>query len=600
MNKYISFTITVFSAIFSFWSCNDDDFLKEKPDSAYTYASAFNTASQINDILTEVYREWRASFISLTNDGTYLFLCGNGTDMCDAKNPPTSDTQVLSNFPNWSTTYAPSKRAFDAFYKMIANANLALYGADLVNWPSESSKNLAVGQAFALRGFAYLNLSELFGGIFIIEDFSESPKFDFQRSSRKDSYLQAIKDLEAAEKLLPDYVEAGRIGRGATLHYIAEAYLALATDQNNDAAYLDKSIAAADEVLKLHSLMKGRFGVRADPTNTGSYQNDPNYFPDGDVFFDMFQRGNTRRENGNTESIWVTVSDFNIYQANTTSINWSLPAGAYGPVYRFLLWKDEYREPGASTSPFNPSGVDEFGVLLSTTAYLGGRGQARVQPTNHTSYGVWENCGEDVRNSPVNIRREFNVMDPLHSYYGTDFAITIDNVAEYITEETVAYFLPSFTKVLPIDNWGYEGLSEGLNVRASVFRDYYYLRAAETYLLRAEARLRKGDKAGAAADINEVRDRANAPLVAESQVDIDYILDERIRELFSEERRWSTLLRMGGMIPSDRIFKYSYWSAERGGTYKLPINFLLPIPQNVIDSNLDAEIEQNECWKLSQ
>jgi len=97
-----------------------------------------------------------------------------------------------------------------------------------------------------------------------------------------------------------------------------------------------------------------------------------------------------------------------------------------------------------------------------------------------------------------------------------------------------------------------------------------------------------------------VRSRANAPLVTDAEVNIDYILDERIRELFTEERRWNTLLRMGGMIPSDRIFKYSYWSAERGGTYKLPVNFLLPIPRNVIDSNLDVEIEQNECWKNSQ
>ena len=602
MKKFKIIVCIFFSITISFWSCNDDEFLKEKPLASYTYASAFNTSSQINDIIAEIYREWRLSFISNVNDGTYFFLCGNGTDMAEAKNPPTPDPQVHSNFSNWSTTYAPSERAFNSFYKMIANANMALYGAELVKWPNENAKNLAVGQALFWRGFSYLNLTELWGGVFIVEEYSETPKFDFQRSTRKESYLFAIADLEAALPLLPDYPEPGRVGKGAVWHYIAEAYLALANDQNNDPANLDKSIAAANEAIKLHSLMKGRFGVRANPSNTGSYQNVPNYFPDGDVFFDLYQRGNFRREQGNTESMWININEFSVYQANTTTLNWNLPWGTiYGPIFRNLQWRNEYREPGSASGPYTMPDLDEFGIGLNFAAHIGGRGQARVQPTNHTSYGVWKNCGDDVRNSPVNIRREFKVLDPKHSFYGTNFRLTIDNVNKYCTEVTaIPNFNPVFTKVCPFDNWGYEGLSVGLSNRGSIYRDHYYLRVAETFLLRAEARLLKGDKAGARSDINEIRSRANAPLVTDAEVNIDYILDERIRELFTEERRWNTLLRMGGMIPSDRIFKYSYWSAERGGTYKLPVNFLLPIPRNVIDSNLDVEIEQNECWKNSQ
>jgi hypothetical protein len=41
-------------------------------------------------------------------------------------------------------------------------------------------------------------------------------------------------------------------------------------------------------------------------------------------------------------------------------------------------------------------------------------------------------------------------------------------------------------------------------------RDWYIARSAETYLLRAEAKLRSGDAAGAAEDINAVRSRAQA------------------------------------------------------------------------------------------
>ena len=74
------------------------------------------------------------------------------------------------------------------------------------------------------------------------------------------------------------------------------------------------------------------------------------------------------------------------------------------------------------------------------------------------------------------------------------------------------------------------------------YRDVYALRLAETYLLRAEAYLGAGNIAQAAEDINVVRRRAEAPPVSSAEVDIDYILDERARELHLEENRLLTLI----------------------------------------------------------
>jgi hypothetical protein len=73
----------------------------------------------------------------------------------------------------------------------------------------------------------------------------------------------------------------------------------------------------------------------------------------------------------------------------------------------------------------------------------------------------------------------------------------------------------------------------------------YIFRLSETYLLRAEAYLEKNNSGATAADINVVRARAQAPLAAASQVDIDYLPDERLRELMYEELRMCTLCRMG-------------------------------------------------------
>ena len=157
--------------------------------------------------------------------------------------------------------------------------------------------------------------------------------------------------------------------------------------------------------------------------------------------------------------------------------------------------------------------------------------------------------------------------------------------------------------------------------------DWYMIRIAETYLLRAEARLAQGNKAGAAADINVLRARAGAKACSANDVDIDYILDERVRELFGEEQRWVTLSRLScnpkatyvnECYPTqnnntsntfyERVRKYGFgyenedrgrdaYTDDLGNTRHRPnvkpYNYILPIPIQIIQSNKDVKIEQN-------
>ncbi|MGZ5246694.1 MAG: RagB/SusD family nutrient uptake outer membrane protein, partial [Flavitalea sp.] len=85
-----------------------------------------------------------------------------------------------------------------------------------------------------------------------------------------------------------------------------------------------------------------------------------------------------------------------------------------------------------------------------------------------------------------------------------------------------------------------------------------------------------------------VRERSGAILVDPSEVTIDYILDERIRELFGEELHTLTLTRLGLLY--DRTKKYGYIVSQN--TVQ-PKNNLMPIPQSVIDANSQAIFEQN-------
>ena len=157
--------------------------------------------------------------------------------------------------------------------------------------------------------------------------------------------------------------------------------------------------------------------------------------------------------------------------------------------------------------------------------------------------------------------------------------------------------------------------------------DWYMMRVAEVYLLRAEAYLAQGNTAKAAEDINVVRARAGARPCTADEVDIDYILDERARELFGEEHRQVTLTRLscnpncGNYVTSKyptqnstesntlyaRTKKYGFghsnnaeqigrvWNEaeQRFESNIKPHNWLNPQPIEVIQANTGCVIPQN-------
>src|SRR3546814_11048948 len=108
---------------------------------------------------------------------------------------------------------------------------------------------------------------------------------------------------------------------------------------------------------------------------------------------------------------------------------------------------------------------------------------------------------------------------------------------------------------------------------------------AETYLRRADAYLGRGERMNASSDISEVRRRSNAGPGLPDDVDIDYIQDERMRELGIEEKRKLTLMRLGLLY--DRVSRFNPYYDDVTPTYKL-----WPIPFSEIETNKEAILEQ--------
>ena len=111
----------------------------------------------------------------------------------------------------------------------------------------------------------------------------------------------------------------------------------------------------------------------------------------------------------------------------------------------------------------------------------------------------------------------------------------------------------------------------------------------------AEAQFNLGNTAGAAQTINILRARAGAPAITAGQVNMDFIMDERSRELLSEEHRRYTLLRVRDpQNPSQPIWfrRTQQYNAIVGPLITLR-DTLLPIPQSVINANLGSQLGQN-------
>lgn len=550
---------------------SDKDFLTEVPPTFYTVDNAFSTSAQIDQALVAVYSQLRDLWANPSEEAWIFVLRGNGTDMYDV--PSIRRGNSFNNYGNINPDNGTFYNAYSTWYQIIAKANLAIYSADLeqISWSSTEEKAYAMAQARFFRAFAYLNLGELFGGVPIVTDITTEPKYDFVRTTRVETYQFVIDELTAIENDLPPTTgEGGRLVRGAAQHMLARAYLAQGTQLSADGdagaaqSAFNQAVASADKAINggTFSLMTSRFGSR---------QNEEK----GNVYWDLFQEENVNYQDGNSECIWAIQIDYAAYRAEDGKSK--LPySRTYGPVFR-------------DGAPAHLTGTNED---------VGGRGIAQMVPTMYTRDAIYaDKWGDDMRNSDIVFQRTFIGNVASSPYYGqpVPWDVMYNGSSDEATNKANQSLCYPVSCKIATDK--YTGLDEGEN-RSNLFRDDYFIRLSETILLRAEAKQRLGDKGGAAADINLLRERAQCGyMVTAADVDDQFnlILDERARELIYEESRWNTLLRMGGTVAVDRIREYAFWP-EAQATLTFDYN-LWPIPNTVIDTNKDVPLEQNDGWK---
>jgi hypothetical protein len=512
-------------------ACNSDEILTEHPetvivpDNLYTNVAGFDAG--LNALYFQVRRERSGSGSDPGNNIVETGLViGTDNGYGLYLSPP---ERLFQEFGVMNTPLNDNtEETWNLMYQTINAANTIINRAEnpAVQW-SEADKGRVTGEARLIRAWAYRHLQYLFGDVPVnLEESSgANVRTDWERQPRDSVRHLIINDLIYARDHLPlTSSNDGKVTKAVAQHYLAEMYLAIGDPAK---AEVEASAVINDGI---HHLITARYGV---------HKSDP-----GTAFMDQFQDGNVNRSEGNTEALWVFQYAENVNGGGSSIMRRS--------------WVTRY----------------ESNKGMALAPEYGGRGIGRLAITRY-ALNLYE--PNDVRGGQYAIRRFYLYNNPTGLPAGKHLGDTLFTV---VGPEKVSNPLwPSTRK------WDWADPNDPTG--ALQYNDQPYIRLAETYLLLAEAQLKQGRPGDAATTINALRTRAGASQVTAAQMTMDLILDERSRELVTEEERRYTLIRTGTWY--DRVMKYNPLAAA----HVQPRDSILPIPQSVIDANLTKPMPQN-------
>ncbi|SHG59311.1 Starch-binding associating with outer membrane [Fodinibius roseus] len=554
--KNINYFLGIIILLLITSSC-DDSALVSTPRDFLTPSNAYNTPSGIEQGITGLYNDVRDKWYRNRISSQSYGLFGMGTDVAyDGENP-----QGQRFLTNYQTSVTPQQEEIAQWwrylYAEIQQANTLIRAVNNLDENSieSSEKNHYLAEARFFRAFAHRLAVVLWGDVPLVTDVIEGEKTDFVRTPKADVYEQIEKDLLFATEHLPvpgSEPAPGRLTQGAAWHLLTKAYLG----QDKFQLAVESSSHVIDDYN--YELMKERFGSQRD------------FMGPGNVYADLFNYDN-QNTSENTETIWAIQFEPNV--EGGSSNYW---AGIFGP--RPSKWGN------------TPDGYAAYSPQFQDSL---GEGVARARGTNLTNYKIWESdWNNDIRNAKINIKRKYYFDNPKSEYDGQVIKSSLYDAGDRtVWKDTSNYIYPFFLKTFsPVYQAQTLGINPAEGGGGSIYTDFYAMRLAETYLLRAEAHIGMGNKTLAAKDINVVRERAEATPVSPGDVDIDYLLNERVRELYTEEMRLIVLMRMDKLVERTREYNDNPF---RQGANIQDHNKLFPIPQQQIDLNNNAEFKQN-------
>jgi hypothetical protein len=535
MKNKITWLLSLVSAVAVLSSCQKK--LEEYNPSGLTASTVFTKAVGFETLVNAAYsynRYWygKEEAFNMTEMGTDIWTNGSG--------------DVFPQLSTYNNLQGNNTAALDlewnSFYAAVNLCNTGIAQVAAVSDYTAAQKSAREAELRFLRAFYYWHIVETWGGVHFSTKPSDGVITTANRSPVDSFYTQIFADLQFAVNNLP--TTTGDYGR-ATLP-VAKAFLArvyLTRGQNAQA------IAMANDVIK----------------NYG-YTLAPNYA-------DLWDMGKLK----NKEVIWAVDYSTNLAYNDLTSA--TFPTGhSRGSNSGHMLFLMTYDQVNTGILIRDIPNGRPFNRYMPTLALLNMFNETDDARYNASFQNTW-----------------FVNKAATGFAIGDTAAITSKNTIPAAVMNSKKYTTYDLSKTydangVPTQRKFYVSLKKLKDSTRASFneaqsaRDAYMIRLAEMYLIAAEAEVNIGKTDSAAYYVNIIRTRAANPgrvaamQVLPAQMTIDFLLDERARELCGEQLRWFDLKRTGKLV--DRVKNLN----PDAKAFIQSFHTLRPIPQSQIDA----------------
>lgn len=423
---------------------------------------------------------------------------------------------------------------------------------------------LYLAEARGMRAFYNLMMLDLYGVAFLKEDPGKTS--EVLRGEPAVSYI--IKELEAVLPSLQDRksVGSGRLTKAGVQGLLARLYLNAGVYRNPYAAAFDFKGTDMDKVISLCDgiISSGEYKLSSDYFAIFGNNNHDN----SELIFAVDQRPDL---NGHNRMSYFSLSGSQYPLPAFPSANGTDGPGITSDFYQ--SWVKAIGEP-AKDPRFYQQNTVKKDTCIADKDFKIDRGILRGQQYGLIRVnGVFKRCadGRLTVSSLVNDNRN-----------RPDLPV---NFTEKIDFSTIGSGYSSGYRVEK-----YEFSSKSNSGRNNGEADFSIVRLADIYLMRAEAKLRKGNNAAAALqDVNTVRAArtVTTPPPALAEMTLDLLFRERGFEFYWEMNRRTDMIRFN---------KYEgKWTEKDDSDVNKRV---FPIPQTAIDgaSNLEGYLIQNKGY----
>jgi len=565
-------------ALTAFLSQSCEDYLKEELISAVSAASYFTTPQGWEDAVRATYAQMK-TFYGPERGWTMTVF---GTDV--HTNGADGSHKAINRYDGGlNPSQGFVRQTWVDFYRGINQANAVINRSEDVDLP-EDVKTQRIAEVRFLRALYYFNLTRFYGDIHLSLEETEGVETTANKTASSEIYSQAIiPDLEFAIGILPDTQDdLGRVTKPAAEYLLGKVLLTR--------SYTD--FAAGDDASRAESLF-------TNVIENYGFELAEDYHE----LWGLNERGvpvGIATAEDNAEVIWAV-------QNSKQQVDEGLDNQGHRAHLYFLMEYDKL--PGMTRDIENGRPWKRF---RPTNFHLSLWDRTMDRRYDETYKHVWfanfegnipswtqEEAAAGYVDASLVGQPKFTLGDTAIYIPGPGLSDPYDEV----TKKSTRYLVVTPEAQFDADPWFYtERVYPTLNKfidntrpnrqHTQGQRDYILMRLGEAYLLRAEARLAQGNVAGATEDINVIRRRAAwdgmelAMEVTPAEVDLDFLLDERAREMDGEGHRWFTLARTGTLV--ERVRMHNPEASPNIQDYHI----VRPIPLQQIDRT-EGGYEQN-------